>query len=175
MANYGFIVEKQLMADDIGTLNKSATCTTNVDGGNLVTLGAYTDGSYAVTLGTAGAALGFWMAYNPTEHLTSVNGKLFAGLTKDPRDYTNNANRQFDIFKPQVEDIIGFTTSNITGSAPTVGQFLEPAANGTVGAKSSQTADSTSFKVVSIEKLPFPKADIGMEMANLYVCKCVAN
>lgn len=175
MANYGFVVEKQIAASVVPTLNKSATCATNVDGGNLVTVSTYAGGSYTATLGTAGAATGFWMAYNPTEHLTDVNGKLFSGLSVDPRDYTNIKDRQFDIFKPQVEDIVGVTTANITGTAPTVGQYLEPAASGKLATKASQTSSSTSFKVVAIENLPFPQAGIGQENASLYVCVCVAN
>lgn len=172
---HGYIIEKQIAADDIGTLTKSATCATDVDGGNLVTLGEYKEGTYTATLGTAGAKLGFWMAYNPTEHLTDVNGKQFAGLSEDPRDYTNLKGREFDIFKPQPEDIIGFTAANISGAMPTAGQFLEPAAAGQVSAKASQTANSTSFQLLEITRSPFPHAGAGAEDSKLYVCKCVAN
>lgn len=172
---YGWIVEKELAADVIDTLNKSATCVDNVDGGNLVTVGVYTDGGYATTLGTAGATLGFWMAYNPTEHLINVDGSEFSQLTKDPRKYTNLANRTFDIFKPQVEDLIGFSAFCISGSIPVVGQFLEPAANGKLQTKATQTASSTSFKVVATENQPFPQGAPGQENTVLYVCKCVAN
>lgn len=177
---YGYIVESQLMADDIGTLNKTATSATNVDGGNLVTL-AYSNGAYTATLGTAGANLGFYMAYNPTEHLTTVgtgtSQKLFAGLSADPRDYTNIATRPIDVFKPQVGDTIVFTAANITGTAPTAEQYLEPAANGVLTMKASQTASSTSFKVLEVTTIPFPNSTkgVGMEFAAAYKCECVAN
>lgn len=178
MAQYGFIVERKLAADELGSLNIDAVCATNVDGGNLVTLGTYDKGVYTVTLGTAGATLGNWMAYNPEEKYTVINGtptKMYAGLSIDPRDFTNLAGRPFSIFKPVVEDLIGFTAPNITGAVPTVGQFLEPDADGKLVVASAQTADSTSFEVIAVEKQPWAQAGVGMEFVPLYVCRCVAN
>lgn len=170
----GYIVEKTLRADEADSLNRNAIASVNVDGGNLVTFGAYDKGVFTVTPATATAALGVGMAYNPTEHLTVVNGKMFAGLSKDPRDFTNIANRPFDVFIPCKGDIVGFTADNINGAAPTAGQFLVQAANGQL--KASATAgDGIAFKLLAIESLPFPQACVGNEIAPLYVCECVAN
>jgi hypothetical protein len=172
---YGFIVEKKINASDIDALNNIATCATNVDGGNLVTYGAYAQGVWTVTLAGANAGTGLGMAYNPTEHLTVVNGKYFSGLSADPRDYTNLANRPFDVFHPVAGDIIGFTTANITGNAPVVNDVLTTAANGVLTVNAAPTAGTTQFKVLAVENLPFPQAGIGLDYQPLYVCECMAN
>ena len=112
MAKKGYIIEGRIMAKDVESLNRSATCSTAVDGGKLVSLGALSNGLFTATITTSGT--GLWMAYNPSEHLFDVNGdgtKLVAGgsISADPRDYTNIANRPFDVFKPQIGDIIKIT------------------------------------------------------------------
>lgn len=171
---YGYIVEKKIAASDIDALNNIATCASNVDGGNAVIFGSYSQGVWTVTLATANAGA-IALAYNPTEHLTLVNGKTFAGLSADPRDYTNLANRPFDIFTPVAGDIVGFTAANITNT-PTVGQYLTTSATGTFTASGSVPADGVSaFKVLAIENLPFPQAGVGLNYQPLYVCVCIAN
>ena len=177
---YGYIVEKKIAASDVDALNANAVTVagTNVDGGMAVTLGAYDKGVYTVALAGATADVGVWMAYNPTEHLTVVNGKYFAGLSADPRDYTNLATRPFDIFKPRVGDIIGFTTANFaSGAVPTTtNKYITTAANGVLTAGSSPiTAGKVAFTLLSIENLPFPQSGIGLDYQPLYVCVCSAN
>ena len=180
----GFIVEKKIAADEIASLNASATCSTNVDGGNAVTLGAYANDNYTVTLAGATADVGVWMAYNPTERLTPVgtspNIKYFAGLSADPRDYTNLATREVDIFKPQVEDIIGFTAANFgSNQVPdtTTNKYITTAASGQLIASDIPVAaGKVAFEILSVETLPFPQGGtVGMDFATLYVCKCTAN
>lgn len=180
---YGFIVEKKIAATEISTLNASATCATNVDGGNAVVLGAYAKDGYTVTLAGAAASAGTWMAYNPTEQLTAVgsapNVKYFAGLSVDPRDYTNLAGRQIDIFKPQVDDIIGFTAANFgSNQVPdtTTNKYITTAANGQLIASGTAiAAGKIAFQILEVATLPFPQSGVGMEFAPLYVCKCTAN
>ena len=84
MARHGFMIEKRISAKDIEALNRSAKSVADIDGGMLVKLGEYADGVWNVTMATGGE--GLYMSYNPSEHFTNVNGRLFAGLTKDPRD-----------------------------------------------------------------------------------------
>ena len=47
-----------------------------------------------------------WIAYNPEVKYTYVNGKVYAGLSADARDYTNVAGEVFDAFKPKKGDEI---------------------------------------------------------------------
>lgn len=174
MAN-GYMIEKRISAKDVEALNRSAKSATDIDGGALVALSTYADGVFTATKATSGA--GLWMAYNPSEHFTKVNGKIYAGLSKDPRDYTNLADRTFDVFKLQVGDLVGITDGNLkTGEASKVqeGKFLEQGASG-YEVKTSATASTTSLKVIAVETLPFPQAGIGMEFANLYVCEVAQN
>lgn len=176
MAKKGFLYETQISAKDVDALNRYAKASVDIDGGSLVSLGAIAEGDvFTATKATAGTDGGLWMAYNPEEHLTVVGDNMFAGLTADPRDYTNIANRVFDVFKPQVGDIIGLTAGNIkAGETVEVGKFLEIGADG-YEVKASATADTTSFKVIAIEKVPFPQAGIGAEYADKYVCEVAFN
>ena len=176
MAKHGFIYETQIAAKDVDALNRFAKASVDVDGGSLVALGALAEGDvFTATKATAGTNGDLWIAYNPSEHLTVVGDNQFAGLTADPRDYTNLANRVFDVFKPQKGDIVGFTAGNIkAGETVEVGKFLEIGADG-LEVKASATADTTSFKVIGIESVPFPQAAIGNEYADKYVCEVVFN
>lgn len=177
MAKKGFIYETQIAAKDVDALNRFAVASVDVDGGTLVSLGAKTDDVFAATVATAGTGGGLWMAYNPSEHFTKIGDNIYAGesLNVDPREYTNLANRTFDVFKPQVGDLIGFTEPNIkAGETVTVGSYLEIGADG-YEVQVSPTASTTSFKVVGIEDVPFPKAGIGYDVAKKYVTECVFN
>ena len=176
MAKHGFIYETQISAKDVDALNRYAKASVDVDGGTLVALGAIAEGdAFTATKATDGENGGLWIAYNPSEQLTKVGDNVYAGLSADPRDYTNIANRIFDVFKPVKGDIVGFTAGNIkTGETVEVGKFLEIGASG-LEVKASATADTTSFKVIRIESVPFPQASIGNEYADKYVCEVVFN
>lgn len=177
MAKKGFIYETQIAAKDVDALNRFAVASVDVDGGTLVSLGTKTDDVFAATVATDGTDGGLWMAYNPSEHFTEIGDNIYAGesLNVDPREYTNLAGRTFDVFKPQVGDLIGFTAPNIKeGETVAVDSYLEIGADG-FEVKASATASTTSFKVVGIEDVPFPNAGIGYEVAKKYVTECVFN
>lgn len=171
----GYMIEKRIFAKDVEALNRSATSTTNVDGGTLVSLSTYADGVFTATKSTEGQ--GLWMAYNPSEHFSEVDGMIIAGVSKDARNYTNIAGRTFDIFKPQIGDLVSLTDGNLKTGEPAkveVGKFLEQGASG-YEVKASATASTTSLKVIAIETLPFPQAGIGMEFAKAYLCEVANN
>lgn len=176
MAKKGFLYEIQISAKDVDALNRFAVSDTDVDGGALVTLGGLEDGDvFEATKASVGTGGGLYMAYNPSEQLTVVDGKEFAGLSADPRDYTNIAGRTYDVFMPKVGDIVGLTAGNIkTGETVAVDKYLEIGADG-YEVKASATANTTSFKVIAIEKVPFPQAGIGNEYADKYVCEVAFN
>lgn len=175
MAKKGYMIEKRISAKDVEALNRSAVSTTNIDGGALVALGAYADGVFTATKATSGQ--GLYMAYNPSEHFTEVDGRIYAGLSKDARDYTNLANRTFDVFKPLVGDLVAVTDGNLKAGEDAkvqVNKFLEQGADG-YEVKASATASTTSLKVIAIETIPFPQAGIGMEFAKSYLCEVAQN
>ena len=129
MAN-GVIVESRIQATNIDALNRTAQAEVNVAGGGLVALTASgTQGNEVWTAAApaSGTLGGLWIAYNPAEHLTVVGDKVFAGLSEDPRDYVNVANRPFDCFKPQVGDEIDITIDCVdaSGASAVAGDILE--------------------------------------------------
>ena len=178
---YGVIVESRIQATNIDALNRTAKCADAVAGGGLVALTpSGVQGDEVWTAEAPDAELGgLWMAYNPAEHLTEVNGKFFAGLSKDPRDYANIANRPFDCFKPQVGDEIDITIDCVdaTGADAVAGDILESKAGQTtftrVAAATGATAGSTAFDIEYVGTAPFPMAGIGMEQVKMFRCRCV--
>lgn len=169
----GYMIESRIQAKDIEALNGTGVCSADVDGGTLLTLGTETKGVTTVTKSTSGKGLA--MAYNPSEHFTKIDGEIYAGLSVDPRAYTNLANRPLDYFIPQVGDKVVLTVGNIADNQTiTVGTFLEQESTGYV-AKASATTDTTSFKVLEIQSIPFPQKGIGFDFATGYLVQCVAN
>ena len=181
MAN-GVIVESRIQATNIDALNRTAKATVDVAGGGLVALtasGAQGNEVWTAAAPASGSLGGLWIAYNPSEHLTKVGGKGFAGLSEDPRDYVNIAGRPFDCFKPAVGDEIDITVDCVDSTASSVvaGDILESKANQTtftrVAASTGATAGSTAFKVEYVGTAPFPSGSIGMEQVTMFRCVCV--
>ena len=181
MAN-GVIVESRIQATNIDALNRTAKAAVDVAGGGLVALtasGAQGNEVWTAAAPTTGSLGGLWIAYNPSEHLTKVGGKFFAGLSEDPRDYVNIAGRPFDCFKPAVGDEIDITVDCVDSTASSVvaGDILESKANQTtftrVAASTGATSGSTAFKVEYVGTAPFPAGSIGMEQVKMFRCVCV--
>ena len=169
----GYMIESKIQAKDIEALNGTGTCSTDLDGGTLVSLGAYSKGVVTLTKSTSGKGLA--MVYNPSEHLTKIGSEVYAGLTVDPREYTNIAGRPVDYFILKVGDKVVLTDGNIADSQTiAVGKFLEQESGGFT-VKASATASTTSFKVLEIQDIPFPQKGIGNEYAKGYLVECVAN
>ena len=181
MAN-GVIVESRIQATNIDALNRTAKAAVDVAGGGLVALtasGAQGNEVWTAAAPASGSLGGLWIAYNPSEHLTKVGGKFFAGLSEDPRDYVNIAGRPFDCFKPAVGDEIDITIDCVdaSGSSVVAGDILESKANQTtftrVASSTGATSGSTAFKVEYVGKAPFPAGSIGMEQVKMFRCVCV--
>lgn len=181
MAN-GVIVESRIQATNIDALNRTAQAQIDVAGGGLIALAeSKVQGNevWTATAPASGSLGNLWIAYNPSEHLTNVNGKFFAGLSKDPRDYANLAGRPFDCFKPVVGDEIDITVDCVDSTAASVvaGDILESKAGQTtftrVAAATGATAGSTAFRVEYVGVMPFPAGAIGMEQSKMFRCVCV--
>ena len=181
MAN-GVIVESRIQATNIDALNRTAKAAVDVAGGGLVALtasGAQGNEVWTAAAPASGSLGGLWIAYNPSEHLTKVGGKFFAGLSEDPRDYVNIAGRPFDCFKPVVGDEIDITVDCVDNTASSVvaGDFLESKAGQTtftrVASATGATKGSTAFKVEYVGTAPFPSGSSGMEQVKMFRCVCV--
>lgn len=182
MSNYGVMVESRIQATNIDALNRSAVCATaNVDGGNLVQLANPTvQGNDVWTATVPTAVTGLWIAYNPSEKLTLVNGQYFAGLSADPRAYTNLQNREMTVFKPKVGDEIILTIDDLdTASQSTVvaGDFIQAKAGQStftrIAKATGATASTTAFQVEYVGVMPFPQAGIGMSQYKMVKAVCV--
>lgn len=180
---YGVLIESEIQATNNDALNKSAvSSTTSVAGGGLVTLTAPTtqgEDRWTATVPATGALSGLWIAYNPSEHLTSVNGKYFAGLSADPRDYTNIQGRTFTAFSPKVGDeiIISVDAVDTTSSSAVAGDILE-AKNGQtlftrIASATGATASTTAFKIEYVGTFPYTQAEIGMEFYKGFKAVCI--
>lgn len=179
---YGVIVESRIQATNIDALNRTAQAEVAVAGGGLIALtesGVQGNEVWTAEAPDSEAIGDLWIAYNPSEHLTEVNDKMFAGLSADPRDYTNLADRPFDCFKPKIGDEIDITADCVdaTSSSIVAGDILESKAGQTtftrIAKATGATAGHTAFRVEYIGVNPFPQAGIGMEQATIYRCVCV--
>lgn len=182
MAKHGVLIESMIQAKNIDALNRSVISTVDVDGGNLIALTAPTakgEDRWTASVPTTGALGGLWIAYNPSVKYTEVNGKMYAGLSADPRDYTNIKNHTFDAFKPKVEDEIIVTIDDIdeTGANVVAGDIIESKANQTkltrIASATGATSGHTAFKVEWVDTVDFPQASIGVEKAKAIKAVCV--
>lgn len=183
MAKNGVLIESMIQAKNIDALNRSVICAdTNVAGGGLIKLTAPTvqgEDRWTAAVPSAGSLGGLWVAYNPSVKYTEVNGKLYAGLSADDRDYTNIKGHTFDAFKPvkDVDEIVVTAECIDDASNVVVGDILEAKADQTtytrVAAATGATAGSTAFKVEWIGYVNFPQASIGDEKVKVYKAICV--
>lgn len=178
---YGVLIESMIQAKNIDALNRSVKAEANVDGGNLIALTApTTQGDDVWTAEAPDSELGgLWMAYNPEVKYISVNGKKFAGLSADARDYTNLAGEVFDAFKPKVGDEIVVTIDAIdsTGASAVAGDILESKAGQTkltrVAAATGATVGSTAFEIEWKGTIDFPKANVGIDKVVAFKAVCI--
>ena len=120
MAN-GVLIQNDVMARDVGSLNRSAKSAAVMNNGYLVSLTAKETGAGEVDLWTAaqpttGDLYSLWMVYSPEVVITASKYK---GLDPDPRNFEIPIGDPFDCFKPQVGDIITLTADAMSGSANT--------------------------------------------------------
>ena len=178
---YGVLIESMIQAKNIDALNRSVKANIDVDGGNLIALTAPTEQGNDVWTASAPATgkLGnLWIAYNPCVKYTVVNGKKFAGLSADNRDYTNIKGEVFDAFKPVVGDEIIVTIDDVdaTGASAVAGDILE-SKNGqtkfTRVAGGTATTGSTAFQIEWVGTVDFPKAGIGIDKVKVFKAVCV--
>ena len=178
---YGVLIESMIQAKNIDALNRSVKANIDVDGGNLIALTAPTEQGNDVWTASAPATgkLGnLWIAYNPCVKYTVVNGKKFAGLSADNRDYTNIKGEVFDAFKPVVGDEIVVTIDDVdaTGASAVAGDILESKDGQTKFTRvagGTATSGSTAFQIEWVGTVDFPKAGIGIDKVKVFKAVCV--
>ena len=179
---YGVLIESMIQAKNIDALNRSVTSAVDVAGGGLVALTAPTvqgNDVWTAAAPDADTLGGLWIAYNPEVKYTKVNGKVYAGLSADLRDYTNLAGEVYDAFKPKIGDEIVITVDAVdsTASSAVAGDILESKAGQTtftrIAAGTGATAGSTAFKIEWVGSVDFPKAGVGIEKVKAFKAVCV--
>ena len=181
---YGVLIESSIQAKDIDALNRSAVGTIAVAGAGLVAVTAPTtqgEDRWTITAPATGALGSLWMAYNPSaKYITTADGLQLAGVSADPRAYTNPANKSLTIFKPKVGDEIVVTVDAVESAsqaAVVAGDFLESKNAQTtftrIASATGATAGSTSFRVEYVGTLAFPKAGVGIDYVKTFKAVCV--
>lgn len=182
MAKNGVLIESMIQAKNIDALNRSVISEIDVAGGGLIALTAPTvqgEDRWTAKAPEAGKLGGLWIAYNPSVKYTEVNGKLYAGLSADDRDYTNIKNHTYDAFKPKVGDEIVITIEAVdeSGEQAVAGDILESKADQTtfqrIAKDTGATAGSTAFEIEWIGSVDFPQAGIGVEKVKAIKAVCV--
>lgn len=183
---FGLMIESSIAATNIDAYNRYAIGNFDVAGGGLVSLAPPSvqgDDRWTATVPATGALGGLYMAYNPSEKYTVIGtgstAKYYAGLSADPRDYTNLANRTYTVFKPKLGDEVVITIDCVdsTGANAVRGDFLEAKNGQTLLARVAQatgaTAGSTAFQIEWVGTLPFPQAGIGFQQVKAIKMVCV--
>ena len=180
---YGVLIESSIQAKDIDALNRSAVGAIAVAGAGLVAVTAPTtqgEDRWTITAPVTGALGNLWMAYNPSAKYLTAEGLTLAGVSADPRVYTNPANKSLTIFKPKVGDEIVVTVDAVESASQAsvvAGDFLEPKNGQTtftrIASATGATAGSTSFRVEYVGTLAFPKAGVGIDYVKTFKAVCV--
>jgi hypothetical protein len=159
---HGILIESLIEAENVDKLQRSFVATADVDGGGVVSLTAPTKQGDNVWTATVGYVEGKVqaIAYNPQNHFTEVNGKRYAGLSNDDRDYTNLANDVAGAFIPRKDDEIIVTVEDIVPSTlalAVAGNYLVPTeADFRWTATATAPQSGLSLKIEDAESFQFP-------------------
>lgn len=171
MANTVLVLTR-IAADNVDALNRSAIAETDIMNGTILTLeDGLSDESdkdfvfNATPLDDVDAHREYWMACSPEVNITGAEDYQYRGLNNDPRNFTNVAGLEFDVFSVQMGDIVqvsapffaeGFDPGTITGA--TVVEY--DAGNTGMTAK---TAGTASFEGIQFEIIKNFPLNIGQE------------
>lgn len=175
---YSVVVINKAMAKDVSSLNRSAECATAMENGFLgsVSVQSTTAGESEVWTFTQPATAtlaAMWMVYSPEISIVVNGTKTYRGLSNDPQDFYIPAGYTFDIFKPQVGDIITVTADALLGSKSTNTYVV--AVNGAWGLTwNSAAINGLSFKLLEETYLSIPDGAIGTQRVTAYKFECVA-
>lgn len=116
MANTVLVLSR-VAADNVDAYNRSAIAETDIMNGAVVTLeDGFSDKAgkdfvwEATALADANAHAQYWMACAPEVNVLADGTLLYKGISVDPRNYTNVANVEFDVFSLQIGDMVQVTT-----------------------------------------------------------------
>jgi hypothetical protein len=185
MANV--LVQTHVMAMDVDALNRVGVyASADVDNGTALVCGVQSSDAkqkHVFSVEPAAAvAKDLWLAYSP-EVVTTADGSLeFRGLDVDPRNFTNQAGKPFDMFKPVAGvDLIqvtkdffadGYDPGTVSGAT-----YVEIQADGSFKAVASPTSSfgGLQFKIFAKEPIIIANGAIGGEAVDAWILECTNN
>ena len=180
MANYGVVVLNKVAATDIGTLNRSALVSSqDIENGMVMQLASRssTTGEEEVWVGTVPSSSAglthLWMAYSPELSRVVSGSSTYLGLNPDPRQHFNAQGKVFDVFKPQVGDIITLTADAITGDKSTNTHVVATASDFQLN-WASAAVSGLSLKLLDTTYISLPDGGINTGRVAAYRFECVA-
>lgn len=170
------LIQTRVAADNVDAFNRSAISTVDVPNGTPLKLTAPTTvGDNVFTAGTPATPFSnVWLACSPEVNKLQV-GKIWGGT--DPRNFTNVANKPFDVFRPTANADIIQVTADFFATAPTTGStVVELDATGFV-AKTTATSGyaGISFNIVRSEPMVIANEKGYGEQVTAYYLECTAN
>ena len=174
---YGVMIPTSVGAKDVDSWTRSAVCASPVENGTAVILTgkSATAGeaeAFTAVLPTTGNGLtGVWIAGEPEVVLTT--GK-YKGLDSDVRNFRNEANKVFTVFKPQLGDLIELSADCFTGAFSS-----NTHANCTDGASgkwvwgNSQTASVASLKYLATKYISIGTGAVDNQRVVSYLLEVV--
>lgn len=185
MANV--LVQTHVMAMDVDALNRVGVyASADVDNGTALVCGVQSSDAkqkhvFSVTPAAA-VAKDLWLAYSP-EVVTTADGSLeFRGLDVDPRNFTNQAGKPFDMFKPVAGvDLIqvtkDFFAENYDPDTISGATYVEIQADGSFKAVVSPTSSfgGLQFKIFAKEPIIIANGAIGGEAVDAWILECTNN
>jgi hypothetical protein len=160
---HGVLIQNKVAAMNVDSYNRSAVCASDVDNGNVVVLSAKsaTAGQSEVWTAlvptTSNGLTGLWMAYSPE---VVVTDSKYKGLDVDPRNFTNTATYVFDVFKPQLGDVVTMSTDCLAGTYLT-GTTTHVNATDSTGALKLLWGNSQTGSVLSLKFLAVTYISVG--------------
>jgi hypothetical protein len=138
-------------------------------------------------------ANGLAMAYNPEIKNLSFDGKEYAGLSSDIRDFTNVAKKPFSAFMLKKGDLIEISADSLSGTYVASGDnatnYLIPddssykltfskTPNIVIEGDGDTTPDTevacTCLEIIEVRSELFPQANVGNEYVTTYLCEVKA-
>ena len=172
---HGVMIQNKVAAMNVDSYNRSAVCASDVDNGNVVVLSAKSTTSgqsevwTAVVPSTSNGLTGLWMAYSPE---VVVTAGAYKGLDVDPRNFVNTATYVFDVFKPQLGDIVTLSSDCLAGAYVANTTTHVNATDSTGGLKllwgNSQTGSVLSLKFLAVTYVSIGTGSISNQRVAAY-------
>lgn len=157
---FGVVEKKQVSAKTDEALVRTGVSTAVVENGSVFSLGTRnSNGTWNVGTPATGSLTNLWMAADDGKVVISSDGREYQ-VTNDPTAFSVAIGRAFDIFKPQIGDLIALSADAIDSTY--AGEDFVVAADGEVKLQKSATAiTGLSLKKIATTTIKVPSTTLG--------------